>query len=551
MATRTASPDQTGATVRGSALQVVRSRGLRLSSVRVGAMVVIACTLLAGMTIIQSSGASRAAAGPTGAVHVRQSGAGLNRPIVGMAATADGAGYWLVASDGGIFSFGDAQFYGSTGAIRLNQPIVGMASTADGRGYWLVASDGGIFSFGDAQFYGSTGAIRLNQPIVGMASTADGRGYWLVASDGGIFSFGDAQFYGSTGAIRLNQPIVGMASTADGRGYWLVASDGGIFSFGDAQFYGSTGAIRLNQPIVGMASTADGRGYWLVASDGGIFTFGDAPFYGSTGGAPLGAATVAVAAHRPGTGYWTASNQGDLSNFGGAPFFGSLASSVPSSSPASTTLAANIPPSPDFLGACYPHNTSAPCLSQIEQATTSRSSHRGPGTDGPALELCLAHPGGATLVVTDIERVDRGLPPFVGLVDAFDADAQAGAHGNTDPSPTQVPPGSKIIAWASNWAENGNPFGANYFYMYDDGVGSGNVDCTTVGQAGCWGHRKNILSLADYQKLYGGTLLMGAGEAYGTFANNWASDTELLVLAAGPTPPLSYTWAAAVAAGAQ
>jgi ribosomal protein L24E len=225
--------------------------------------------------------------GSTGAIH-------LNQPVVGMAATADGGGYWTVARDGGVFAFGNARFFGSTGAIHLNQPVVGMAPTADGQGYWLVASDGGIFSFGDAAFYGSTGAIRLNQPVVGMASTPSGHGYWLVASDGGIFSFGDAAFYGSTGAIRLNRPIVGMASTPSGHGYWLVASDGGIFSFGDAAFYGSTGAIRLNQPVVGMASTPSGHGYWLVASDGGIFTFGDAGFFGSAGAIPLNRPVVGM-----------------------------------------------------------------------------------------------------------------------------------------------------------------------------------------------------------------------------------------------------------------
>ncbi|HET9051953.1 MAG TPA: SBBP repeat-containing protein, partial [Candidatus Dormibacteraeota bacterium] len=106
--------------------------------------------------------------------------------------TPPGVGYWLVASDGGIFPFGDAGGFGSTGAIKLNKPIVGMAATPDGRGYWLVASDGGIFPFGDATGYGSTGAIKLNKPIVGMAATPDGGGYWLVASDGGIFPFGDA-----------------------------------------------------------------------------------------------------------------------------------------------------------------------------------------------------------------------------------------------------------------------------------------------------------------------------------------------------------------------
>jgi YVTN family beta-propeller protein len=211
----------------------------------------------------------------------------LNKPIVGMASTPDAGGYWLVASDGGIFAFGDAGFFGSTGAIHLNQPLVGMAATPDGKGYWLVASDGGIFAFGDAGFFGSTGGMTLNQPIVGMVSTPDGKGYWMVASDGGIFAFGDASFFGSTGGMTLNKPIVGMASTPDGRGYWLVASDGGIFAFGDAGFFGSTGAIHLNKPVVGMSSTPDGRGYWLVASDGGIFSFGDAPFFGSTGGQTL------------------------------------------------------------------------------------------------------------------------------------------------------------------------------------------------------------------------------------------------------------------------
>ncbi|HEV7863000.1 MAG TPA: Calx-beta domain-containing protein, partial [Acidimicrobiia bacterium] len=166
----------------------------------------------------------------------------------------DRPGYSLVASDGGLFAFGNAGFYGSTGNIKLNQPIVGSAMTPSGRGYWLVASDGGIFSFGDAKFFGSTGAIKLAKPIVGMATSPSGGGYRMVASDGGIFAFGDAKFFGSTGAIKLNQPIVGMSATPSGGGYLMVASDGGIFAFGDAAFSGSTGAIKLNKPVVGMMS---------------------------------------------------------------------------------------------------------------------------------------------------------------------------------------------------------------------------------------------------------------------------------------------------------
>ena len=202
-----------------------------------------------------------------------------------MAADPTG-GYWTVTPAGAVTPHGAAPALGSPALsnLRLAQPIVGMTATTDGNGYWLVASDGGIFSYGDATFYGSSGSIHLNKPIVGMAATSDGRGYWLVASDGGIFSYGDATFYGSTGSIVLNKAVVGMAVTTDGGGYWLLASDGGIFSYGDADFYGSTGSIHLNLPIVGMAPTPDGRGYSLVAFDGGIFTFGDADFYGSTAG---------------------------------------------------------------------------------------------------------------------------------------------------------------------------------------------------------------------------------------------------------------------------
>ena len=86
------------------------------------------------------------------------------------------------------------------------------AITPDGGGYWLVASDGGVFAFGDAQFYGSTGNIHLNSPIVGITPTADAKGYWLTAADGGVFAFGDANFYGSTGGTHLNKPVVGSAA---------------------------------------------------------------------------------------------------------------------------------------------------------------------------------------------------------------------------------------------------------------------------------------------------------------------------------------------------
>src|SRR5205085_8941433 len=78
------------------------------------------------------------------------------------------------------------------------------------RGYWTASHDGGVYSFGSAQFYGSMGGARLNAPIVAMAATPSGLGYWLMGRDGGIFTFGEARFYGSTGAMRLNAPVVAL-----------------------------------------------------------------------------------------------------------------------------------------------------------------------------------------------------------------------------------------------------------------------------------------------------------------------------------------------------
>ena len=234
-----------------------------------------------------------------------------------------GGGYWLAAADGGMFSFGDAEYYGSTGGMTLDQPVVTMAPTPTRHGYWLAARDGGMFSFGDAEFQGSTGGVPLAQPIVDMAPTPAGGGYWLAAADGGIFSFGDADFLGSTGGISLALPIVTLAPTPSGDGYWMAARDGGVFSFGDADFHGSTGAMVLARPIVDMAPTPSGDGYWLCASDGGVFSFGDADFHGSTGAIALSQPIVDFTPTPSGNGYWLTARDGGVFSFGDADFHGS------------------------------------------------------------------------------------------------------------------------------------------------------------------------------------------------------------------------------------
>ena len=111
-------------------------------------------------------------------------------------------------------------------------PIIGFAATADGHGYTMVADDGSVYSFGDAQYFGSLPSVGVQVPpvkvtgftppsavhlalplatVAGITRTPDGNGYWIVSLDGGVFSFGDAQFYGSIPGVPTTiQSVVGI-----------------------------------------------------------------------------------------------------------------------------------------------------------------------------------------------------------------------------------------------------------------------------------------------------------------------------------------------------
>jgi murein DD-endopeptidase MepM/ murein hydrolase activator NlpD len=232
--------------------------------------------------------------------------------VLGIAATSSGAGYWMVAGDGGIFSFGDAPFFGSMGGQRLNRPMVGMAATATGNGYWMFAGDGGIFAYGDARFFGSTASVALQAPIVAMVPTPSNAGYLLFAADGGVFAFGDAAFQGSAydqlgGQAPRGAFVAGVAMPpGTGNGYWLVTSQGQVLAFGQAQQLGDLTQRTLSNPVVGIAPSPSGRGYWLAQADGQVWAFGDAGTTLAVGARCQDQSVVGLAARPQGDGLWLA-----------------------------------------------------------------------------------------------------------------------------------------------------------------------------------------------------------------------------------------------------
>jgi hypothetical protein len=91
----------------------------------------------------------------------------------------------------------------------LNAPIVGMVPSTDGGGHFMVASDGGVFAFGDARFEGSCPGIGgCSGAAVAVVPDATGGGYWVVTALGRGANFGDAPNDGDMSGTRLNGPII-------------------------------------------------------------------------------------------------------------------------------------------------------------------------------------------------------------------------------------------------------------------------------------------------------------------------------------------------------
>ena len=160
-------------------------------------------------------------------------------------------------------------------------------------------------------------------------------------------------------------------------------------------------------------------------------------------------------------------------------------------------------------------------------------------------------PNQQMFILTNLDRVQYGLPPMTGLVAELNSDAYtSGVKVSADPSPSDT---TGLHEYTSNWAGGyGNAPMAYEAWMWDDGLGSDNIDCTSYHRSGCWGHRHNILWRFDPTDV----LAMGAATGNGPDGRAY---TTLLVGGFPPdpswnydgyTPTYSYTWDQAVADGA-
>jgi hypothetical protein len=109
----------------------------------------------------------------------------------GIDSDALGTGYRIVTKKGVVSAYGSAQMYTVTSGnpvyeVALNAPISAIRRTPSDRGWWLVAQDGGVFTYGDAQFWGSmpgdftatfSGTYRFYEDII--RDITLWAGFWL------------------------------------------------------------------------------------------------------------------------------------------------------------------------------------------------------------------------------------------------------------------------------------------------------------------------------------------------------------------------------------
>ena len=95
----------------------------------------------------------------------------------------------------------------------------------------MVAADGGIFTFGDARYFGSWANQNLPDAVVGLLPTPDGGGYSIVTTDGVVLGLGDAQVFGSLTLNPDATPVSAIIGNGSGTGYWLLDPDAWSYSF--------------------------------------------------------------------------------------------------------------------------------------------------------------------------------------------------------------------------------------------------------------------------------------------------------------------------------
>ena len=209
--------------------------------------------------------------------------------------------------------------------------------------------------------------------------------------------------------------------------------------------------------------------------------------------------------------------------------------------------ATNVAPTPDYWPACAVSGAnSQTCINAVVTAINNARALEGVSAMVLPAGFATLSTAQQTFVVSNLERVDRGLQPADGMVSTLNGLSTTAANNDADP---KLPDWSAIgpfnpNRWGSNWAGDLNALAADYDWMYDDGwgpTGSYNLDCTSATDSGCWGHRHNIVGA-----YLGERLITGVGSVV---QSQWTSIAQIFVAGTGSDPAFTFSWSQVNAPG--
>jgi SpoIID/LytB domain protein len=190
-------------------------------------------------------------------------------------------GYHILNRAGGIYTFGNAKYFGNLIDRGYPGPGIGLADTPDGKGYAILNTGGGLYTFGNAKYYGNLIDRGYPGPAVAISMTPSGQGYAILNSGGGLYTFGDAKYFGNLIDKGYPGRAVSLSYTPSGKGYVILTDAGALYTFGDAAYRGNLIDHGFPGPAVSVAHTRAGGGYYILTQSGALYSFDYAPYFGN------------------------------------------------------------------------------------------------------------------------------------------------------------------------------------------------------------------------------------------------------------------------------
>ena len=190
-----------------------------------------------------------------------------------------------------MLAFGGTVWYGSLRSRKSPYRPVDLATTRRADGYWILASNGGVFAHGAAQWYGSLSSQSGRIVPRKIRATPTNKGYWILTANGRDLRLrrrGEGRLPDRPGPSRRHR-----LRPDDHRARLLGPASAAAWSWPSATPAKLGDLAGRRRPPTAIMAAPNGKGYYILTPDGAVTAFGKIASFG--GVAARGRRAVAIA----------------------------------------------------------------------------------------------------------------------------------------------------------------------------------------------------------------------------------------------------------------